>query len=313
MNSFNHTYRDQVELLAGEYADDLFEFLNGNMEPYILGARAQRHFWLCMLEANHATAKSALVRFGFDGPPHKIVDWVFASPPPLLWPVIRRCMPAANLPKGSYQRIATHLLERPRSGRVWLQSKNMSQKDWAAALALPGPLIETSVLRLMAGSKERACAVRELFHLSVDQGRDPANLRQAICNANDLEGLEAVLTRTVDADQLPVAPVPAVSQILPLRTKKALMQHGHFMRNCAARPFGGFGMRARGDAFYMWLGDPEGPAMVRLTHDVGWRLSEVKLAENARPPDSLYRRIVEAFATVGVKDRPDVTDLLMAL
>ena len=41
---------------------------------------------------------------------------------------------------------------------------------------------------------------------------------------------EAVLTRTVDADQLPVAPVPAVPQILPLRTKKALMQHGHAIR-----------------------------------------------------------------------------------
>lgn len=52
MNSSNHTYRDQVELLAGEYADDLFEFLGGNVE-FILATRARRHFWLCMLEANH--------------------------------------------------------------------------------------------------------------------------------------------------------------------------------------------------------------------------------------------------------------------
>lgn len=310
----NHVHWDQVELIAGEYAEDIFEFFGGTVEPFLLSSRARRHLWLALLEIYPSGAKSALVRFGFDGCPAQLMDWVLEAAPSLLWPVIRRCMPASGLSKGTYSQIASHLRARHRSGRVWLQTGTMTRREWVAALTLPDCLVEKSVLALMAGNEARALAVRDLWNLAIDQGRDPSNLRRAICTSNSMEAVELILTRALQADRLPEAPVPSASQILPIRTKRALMQHGQSMKNCMGRSFGaGFGLRSRNDAFFMWLGDPEGPAMIRLTYDIGWRLSEVKLAENARPPDTLYRRIAEAFSTVGVKNRPDVSDLLLAL
>ncbi|WP_123288427.1 hypothetical protein [Brevundimonas halotolerans] len=314
MQFSNHAHRDQIELIAGEYAEDIFQSFGGTVEPFLLSSRSRRHLWLALLEIYPSGAKSALVRFGFDAAPIRLIDWALETAPPLLWPVIRRCMPASVLSKGAYSQIASHLRARPRSGRVWLQMGTMTRRDWAAALALPDCLVEKSVLELMAGNEARALAVRDLWNLAIDQGRDPSNLRRAICTATSMDAVELIFTRSLSADQLPEAPVPSASQILPIRTKRSLMQHGQSMKNCMGRSFGaGFGVRSRNDAFFMWLGDPEGPAMIRLTYDIDWRLSEVKLTGNARPPDILYRRIVDAFSTVGVKDRPDVSDLLLAL
>jgi hypothetical protein len=289
--------------------------LGGIVEPFVLASRARRHLWLALIEIAPAQARSGLVRFGFDADPRKLLDWVLDEPPPLLWPVLRRCMPAAALPKGFYSQIATHLRVRPRSGRVWLQGRSMLRNEWATTLALPPDLIEPSVIALMNGNIDRAEAVRDLWNLALDQGRDPSNLRRAICDASDMDKMERLLTRAVQADFLPVAPIPPEPSVRALRTRAELESAGRVMQNCMSRS-GGFGLRRKSDAFFIWQGDPEGDVMVRCSqdHHLGWwRLAEIRLKNNRNPSEPLRRRIAEAFASVAVRDRPDVDSLLLAL
>ena len=307
---------DQLDLIAGDFSKDIAEFLGGGgVKPFVLASRARRALWVALIEIAPAQARSGLVRFGFDADPQTLLNWVLDEPPPLLWPVIRRCMPAAALPKGWYSQIATHLRMRPRTGRVWLQGKSMRRNEWATTLALPPDLIEPSVIALMNGNIDRAEAVRDLWDLAQDQGRDPSNLRRAICDAKDMDRLENLLKRAVQADALPAAPIPAVPSVRALRTRAELETAGRTMHNCMSRS-SGFGLRRKSDAYFMWLGDPEGDVMVRCSqdHHLGfWRLAEIRLKNNRNPSEPLRRRIAEAFASVAVRDRPDVDSLLLAL
>jgi hypothetical protein len=166
----------------------------------------------------------------------------------------------------------------------------------------------------MDGDERRARAVSDLWVLATSNGRDPSNLRQAICAATEMTGLENLLARSVQADQLPIAPMPEEPALVPIRTAKQLSAFGHHLRNCMARTRGQVGFRDRSHAFFMWRGDAEGDVMLRVASDhLGWRLAEARLANNKRPSPGLQQRIVAAFETVGVRDRPDLNDLLMAL
>lgn len=308
----NIDLQDQLDLIAGEFSCALSGLLGGQVEAFVLSPRGRRHLWLALIEISPAKSKSALIRFGWDADPATLINWVIDQPSPLLWPVLRRCMPAQALQKGWYSQIASHLSVRPRTGRVWCQVGSMRLRDWGASLALSPDLIERSVIGLMDGDERRAAAVNDLWALAVDNGRDPSNLRQAICSAKDMIGLEAVLSRSVQADQLPLAPMPEEPAVLAIRTAKQLSAFGHQLRNCMARGRGSMGLRDRSHAFFLWRGEAEGDAMVRVTPDhLGWRLAEVRLANNKRPSSDLQRRIASAFGTVGVRDRPDLNDLLM--
>lgn len=297
MNS--ETLKDQVDLIAADFSDDLSDFLGGQFEHFVLSSRPRRHLWLALLDISPAAAKSALVRFGWDAEPAELINWVLDEQTPLLWPVLRRCMPAAALRKGWYLQAARHLRIRPRTGRIWCHVGSMRLTDWAATLALSPNLIEPSVITLMDGDERRARAVSDLYALAVGNGRDSSSLRQAICAATDMIGLETLLARSIQADQLPVAPMPDEAALLPIRTAKQLSTFGHQLRNCMARTRGSMGFRDRSHAFFMWRGEAEGDAMVRVAPDhLGWRLAEVRLANNRRPSPALYRRIADAFADV---------------
>lgn len=307
---------DQLDLIAGDFAKDISEFLGGNAECFVLASRARRHLWTALFEIAPGQARSGLVRFGFDADAVELIEWTLDDPPPMLWPVLRRCMPAAALPKGFYTRVAEHLRVRPRTGRVWVQIGAMDRNEWAASLALPPDVIERSVVSLMSGDVGRAEAVRDLWGMALDQpGRDRSNLRRAICEAANMEKLEALLRRAVQADQLPVAPTPDEPAIRRIETKRQLETYGHLLGNCMARSQG-FGLRNRADAFFMWLGEAEGDVMVRCEkdHHMGWwRLAEARLKNNRRPSEHLRRKIACAFESVGVRDRPSLGDLLLAL
>ena len=309
--------KDQLDLIAGDFSEDISEFLGGGgVKPFVLACRARRALWLALIEVAPAQARSGLVRFGFDADPAELISWTFDVPPPMLWPVLRRCMPAAALPKGFYNQIAEHLRVRARTGRVWVQIGSMDRNEWAATLALPADLIERSVISLMSGNVGRAEAVSDLWRMALDQpGRDPSNLRRAICEAADTDKLEALLRRAVQADQLPVAPTPDEPAIRRIQTKRQLETYGHRLRNCMARSQS-FGLRNRSDAFFIWMDEAEGDVMVRCEqdHHMGWwRLAEARLKNNRRPSEDLRRKIACAFESVGVRDRPSLGDLLLAL
>lgn len=307
---------DQIKLIAGEYADDISEFLGDRIECFALASRPRRHLWLALIETALPQAQSGLVRFGFDGKPAELIRWSFDAPPPMLWPVLRRCMPASVLPKGSYSRIVDHLKIRTRTGRVLVQTGAMERDEWAATLALPAELIERSVISLMAGNARRAEAVSDLWFMALDHpGRDASNLRRAICEAGDTEKLEALLRRAVQADHLPAAPTPDERAVRPILTKRELETYGHRLRNCMARSQG-FGLRNRNDAFFIWADETEGDVMIRCEqdHNMGcWRLAEARLKSNRLPSEALRRDIACAFASVGIRDRPSLGDLLLAL
>lgn len=308
------TLKDQVDLIAGDFADDLTEFLGGQFESFVLASRPRRHLWLALLDIAPSAAKSALVRFGWEAEPAELISWVLDEPTPSLWPVLRRCMPAPALRKGSYLQIALHLRARPRTGRVWCQVGAMRVADWAATLALSPDLIEPSVIALMDGDDRRARAVSDLWTLATDNGRDRSNLRQAICAATDMCGLENLLARSVQADHLPASPMPDEPALLPIRTAKQLSAFGHQLKNCMGRTRGGIGFRDRSHAFFIWRDASEGDAMIRVVPDhLGWRLAEIRHANNRPPSAALHRRIADAFSAVAVRDRPDLNDLLMAL
>lgn len=312
MNSEN--LKDQVDLIAGDFSDDISELLNGQLASLVLSPRPLRHLWLALLDLAPSAAKSALVRFGWDAEPAELVNWVLDDPTPLLWPVLRRSMPAQALKRGCYIQIVGHLRTRPRTARVWARMGAMRASDWAATLALSPSLIEASVITLMDGDERRARAVSHLYALAVGNGRDPTNLRHAICAATDMIGLESLLSRSIQGDQLPIAPMPEEPALLVIHTAKQLSAFGHQLRNCMARTRGSIGFRDRSHAFFMWRGEAEGDAMIRVAPDhLGWRLAEVRLASNKRPSPALYHRVADAFETVGVRDRPDLNDLLMAL
>ncbi|MDP3460484.1 MAG: hypothetical protein Q8S09_14540 [Hyphomonas sp.] len=192
----------------------------------------------------------------------------------------------------------------------------MERNEWAATLALPPDLIERSVITLMSGNVGRARAVHDLWGMVLDQpGRDPSNLRRAISKATDTDKLEALLRRAVQADQLPRAPTPSDPAIRPIETKRQLEAYGYMLQNCMRRSEG-FGLRSRSDAFFIWMGEAEGDVMIRCEQDCHmgwWRLAEARLKRNRRPSDDLRRKIACAFEAVGVRDRPSVSDLLLAL
>lgn len=195
------------------------------------------------------------------------------------------------------------------------QIGSLDRETVAVILALPPELVEQRLVALVDRDLHRAQAICALWNVAIQQGEHPSNLRSAICRAPDRGSLETLLTKAVQADQLPTAPCPDHPNVLAIRTAKELSSYGHGMRNCMARTRGGFGLRDQNRAFFMW-NDPsgEGTAMIAASPDqLGWRLAEVRLANNRRPSPATLRQIVEAFEQVGIRDRPELGDLLMAL
>lgn len=257
---------------------------------------------------------SGLVRFGFDAPADALIDWVIDHPSPWLAAVLRRCMPKEPLPKGWYRKLHRQVVDRPRTGRVLCQTGQLSLPSIEAVLHLPACILERSVITLINGNVRRAEAVRELWQLALDRGRDPSNLRRAICVAKSTEALETVLLRAIQADRLPVAPHPNFPELRRIGTAKELVSSGFEMKNCMAMARGPFGLRRPATSYFIWADPSEGPVMLSVCADqVGWRLSEVRLARNKRPSDKLFRRIVDAFSQVGVRHRDEVSDLLLAI
>lgn len=195
------------------------------------------------------------------------------------------------------------------------QIGEMDQATIAVILALPPDLVEKRLVALVDSDVRRARAIHALWLAALEQGRHPLDLRSAICRASDRSSLEALLTRAVQADQLPNGPCPTHPNIAAIKTAKDLSRFGHLMRNCTARTRGSFGLRDRNRAFFVWNDHSGvGPAMIAASSDqLGWRLSEIKLAGNRPPPASMLLQIEEAFATVGIRARADLDDLLMAL
>lgn len=223
-------------------------------------------------------------------------------------------MPKGPLPAGSYRRLYEVTCRRPRSARTLSQIGEQRLQEIEVALTLPPPLVERPVLLLLAGNVARAKAVSELWHIALDRGREPQNLRRAICKAKDGEALEAILTRAVQADLLPVAPHPTLPELSRIVTTKQLASSGFELKNCMAQSRGPFGLRRPSTAYFIWRDPSEGPVMLAVSADqVGWRITDVRLARNKRPSDGLFERIAGAFSDVGVRVRPEVTDLLLAI
>jgi len=306
--------QDQLNFLAGDLADQVAVLLGDRADRFCVAPRARRHLWLALVEIAPSAAMSGLLRFGFDARPRDLIGWVIDYPSPWLWSLLRRCMPAEPLPAGSYLKLYAALDERPRTGQVLSQLGRQSIQGWATIFTLPPCLIEASIVRLIGSTPRRAEALGELWRLALDLGRDPSNLRRALCSAKDTEAMEAVLAKAVQADQLILAPQPNRPEVKPISTAKELSGYGFALQNCMARRRGPFSLRPEATAFFIWNDEDEGPVMVSARTDhVGWRLVEVRRTRNGRPSDHLFRRIVDAFEGVGVRNRPDISDLLMAI
>jgi hypothetical protein len=306
---------DQVELLAGEFAGDVVDLLGGRVSPFVNASRFRRHAWLSMLDISTGAARSAIVRFGFEGRPSDQLDWVAARTSPMFCGVLRRCMPPTSLPRGSYKALHDHLYHRPRSGRVMCQVGQIDREGLAVVLALPPAIVERRVLELMNGDLDRAKAVTTLWEIALELGHaHPADLRAAICRAQDCAALESLLAKAVLARELPVAPTPDDPDIVPIRTAKELSSYGFQLQNCA-RSRVSFGIRERGRAFFMWIGDdPQGPAMISVSPDqLGWRLDEIRQKSNRRPPAYVLERIEAAFRPLGIRRRDDLAGMLFAI
>lgn len=257
---------------------------------------------------------SALVRFGFDAPDQALMEWVIDEPSPGFASVLRRCLPPEPLPAGWYRRLHQAIVQRPRSARMLCQVGEMCLARVEVALTMPSVLVERSVLALAGDNVRRAKAISELWQVAIDRGRDPHNLRRAICSAKDVEALEGLLTRAVQADLLPLAPHPTDPAIRCIKTAKELVSFGFELKNCMALARGPFGLRRPATSYFIWTDPKEGPVMLSVCADqVGWRITEARLARNKRPSDRLFGQIASAFGQVGVRVRPEVSDLLMAI
>ena len=307
---------DQVELLAGEFAGEVVELLGGRVISFVNASRFRRHTWLSMLDISAGAARSAIVRFGFDGNPSDQLDWVATQTSFPFCSVLRRCMPPTSLPRGWYKALNDLLYCRPRSARVMCQVGQMDREGLAVVLALPPAIVERQVLELMNGDLDRAKAVTTLWEIALELGHaQPADLRTAICRAQDCAALGSLLAKAVLARELPLAPAPDDPDIVPIRTAKELSSYGFQLQNCMRRARGSFGLREPGRAFFIWLGDdPQGPAMISVSPDqLGWRLDEIRQKSNRRPPAHVLERIEAAFRPMGIRRREDLAGMLFAI
>ena len=196
------------------------------------------------------------------------------------------------------------------------QVGQMDREGLAVVLALPPAILERQVLQLMNGDLDRANAVTTLWEIALELGHaHPADLRAAICRAPNCASLESLLAKAVLARELPLAPAPDDPDIVPIRTAKELSSYGFQLQNCMHRSRGAFGLRERGRAFFMWVGeDPQGPAMIAVSPDqLGWRLDEIRQKSNRRPPAHVLQRIEAAFRPLGIRRRDDLAGMLFAI
>ena len=259
--------KDQLNFLAGDLGPSMALLFGHQPQAFCVAPRHRRHLWLALTDIAPSAAQSGLVRFGFDAPADTLINWAIDRPSPWLAPVLRRCMPQESLPRGWYRRLHNEILDRPRTGRVLCQAGELSVLGIEAIFSLPASLVERSVITLVNGNVRRAEAVRELWQVALDRGRDASNLRRAICMAKDTEALEMLLMRAVQADRLPVSPHPEVPELRKVGTAKELVSFGIELKNCMSQVRGPFGLRRPATSYFIWADPAEGSVMLSVCAD----------------------------------------------
>lgn len=301
---------DSLDYLAGHFSESVASLLNGDVRPFVLDNRARRHLWLAILDQSEATAHSALIRFGWLANADDLVGWA-AEWANVLRSTFKR-LPAQALLPGQYVALADRIRRRPRSARILNQLGQLDQRTIDIILALPDPLVEVSLIR-MIDHPSRAETLAQLFKIALSVGRTEREVATALHSATNWAAVEKVMERAVMPEALPVAPCPSDARVQSITKLADLRRLGGEYKNCLRsfrrQPFG----FQKECAYFLWNGTEN--AVIAVTRDVigSWRIDEVRLAGNEIPSPETEIAIEIAFSDVGIGSGPDTIDLLMRL
>ena len=306
----NPALADPLQLLAGPFTDQVATLLNGDVRSFVLADRARRHLWLSLLDMGGAAARSAIVRFGWCASTDDLIQWVEGRAM-CLRPLLKR-MPAQALKLGQYTALADRIRHRPRTGRVLSQLGQLDQRTVDVALALPNVVVEVGLIR-MAGNARQAEALSQLFEIAMGLGRSDHGLAAALAAAPTWSAVEKIMEGAVLPETLLVAPCPEDPRIRPVATLSELRLLGSEFNNCLRSlrrmPFG----HQKERAYFLWSGSERVIVAVAKDPVAAWRIDEARLADNEEPSHGTASEIVEAFKSVGIVARPDISELLMRL
>ena len=225
-----------------------------------------------------------------------ILDKAMGRPTGRLLGLLRR-LPDRVQGRSTYTRLAALSLNSSMTNLMMRQSK----LDFLAISRLapvPLELLSESLLRAIGGDIDKLMSISETASWFSRRWNIDAVARFAVVRSlSQLQVLVSDLIRALPP--VPRLPPRVIGKATMIETSRELRQAGRTGHNCLARFV--HDLEGNSAAFYVWKDDDE-PIYIRVSRnmELGWFLSDMKVADNKRLADDRWQLVDRAFEAAGI-------------
>jgi hypothetical protein len=282
--------------LAGEFAPQIAGLWPAPHAVFLTSDSARRHLICLRLAHDSGAGIGQAAEHLLHAPLKRAIAVALADPPAGLKRALEH-MGVVAWPRAAYLALL-ELLAHPQAAKVLRHAENLTVQRTEALTALPRPMLDAGGGRLGL-DLERAQLAREIYDALVLRDGEPAaaDAARRWGRAPALKDALGLMQQDM-VPSLPPAPFVGTARLRPLRSeaemRDAALRYRNCLRDCVASA-------ATGEsAFYEWMGEPK--AVVEITRDplFGWRLCQVRLADNAAVPDAARQAVSAELHAIGV-------------
>jgi hypothetical protein len=282
--------------LAGEFAPRIAGLWPAPHAVFLTADSARRHLLCLRLAQGEPRHLARIAETALHAPLKRAIAEVLLAPPPGLRRALEH-MGVIAWPRSAYLALLD-LLAHPEAAKVLRHAANVTVQRTEALTALPRPMLDAGGGRLGL-DLERAQLAREIYDgLVLRDGHETAAMAaRRWARAPSMKDALGLMQQDM-VPTLPPAPFVGTSRLRPLKSeaemREAALRYRNCLRDCIASA-------ATGEsAYYEWMGEPK--AVVEITRDglFGWRLCQVRLADNAAVPEPARQSISAELRAIGV-------------
>ncbi len=283
-----------LTLVAGEFASHIARAWPAPHAEFLAAPAARRHL-ACMalaLGQDLAPLSGLLIA----GRLRRAIAAAAPEGPPGLERALSRLGEVAWAP-ADYRSLLT-LLAQPQAAKLLRHAASIAPDLVRRLAALPPALSHAVTLALTLDEPALAAVVEAHAAIAFRIGPNAARAcADRWAQAASVQALVAAVRRDLYPEPAR-PPFPATARLKPLATKAALFEVAGRYRNCLASeiPDAASGW----SAYYEWLGPPGAVVEIQRDSVFGWRLEQVRLADNAGMAESDRDGLLDELALLGV-------------
>jgi hypothetical protein len=295
--------------IAGEFAPRIAGLWPAPHAVFLTAESARRHLLCLRLSHSGVGDVREIAETILHAPLKTAIARSVEAPPSGLKRALEH-MGVPAWPSGGYLGLLA-LLRHKQAAKVLQHAPEVTFQTVHALIELPKPMLDAGGGRLKPDLAHAHLAQEIYAGLVLRDGEEAAAAAaRRWGRAPTLKDALALMQEDL-IPALPPAPFVGTARLRPLRTdvemRDAALRYRNCLRDCVHSA-------ATGEsAFYEWMGEPK--AVVEITRDAlfGWRLCQVRLADNAAVPDAARQQISDELGAMGVHVGRSDWDLKQAL